>query len=60
MNETEYVKVEMAKAYECKHSVRYNARTDEDKTYLTSIYISKACYADLGQPDLIVIRIQKP
>jgi len=50
----------MEKAYECKHSVRYNAADDLTKKMLTSIYIGRIAYDVLKQPEYIIVEINLP
>lgn len=47
----------MKKAYNCKHSVRYNATGDMSTVALKSVYISKFAVETLGNPETIVVEV---
>ncbi len=47
----------LIKAYECRHSVRFNASDEDSKNILLSIYISNKTFERLGRPDKIMVEI---
>lgn len=48
----------MSKAYDCKHSVRYNADDESSGLNMRTIYLGKDAYSVLGEPSKIVVDVK--